>query len=160
MANNNNFLKDNGAIILLGGIVIIVGYDKVIAPILELLGLQKDKNIALIEKEQATIESAFNPNYWKNKNSKILTNAASTQFVNQIWDSVGWLNDDFERVFGIFKMLKTKSQVSYLAMKFLELKQKDLLTWLLGGGLFSYPADRFSSEEVGQIVAYVNNLPK
>jgi len=157
---NNNFLKDNGAILLLGGVVLIVGYDKVIAPILELLGLQKDKNVALIEAQQNTTNSAWNPNFWGRKNSTILTNVAATNYVNQIWSFVGWINDDFEKVFGIFKSLKTKSQVSYLAMKFLELKQKDLLTWLLGGGAFSYPADRFSSEEVGQLVAYVNNLPK
>jgi len=157
---NNNFLRDNGAILLLGGVVLIVGYDKVISPLLELLGLQKDKNVALIEAQQATTNSAWNPNFWRTQGSTILTNAAATNFVNQIWNSVGWLNDDFEKVFGVFKLLKTKSQVSYLAMKFQEQKQKDLLSWLLGGGALSYPADRFSSEEVGQLVQYVNNLPK
>lgn len=159
MSNQNTFIKDNALLLILGGVVVIVGYDKIVAPLLELIGLKKDANTIAIEQQQLSTQSAWNPNFWKNKNSIILTNAAATNYVNQIWNSVGWLQDDFEKVFGIFKTLKTKSQVSFLADKFLQLKQKDLLTWLLGGGALSYPADRFSADEVGQLIAYVNKLP-
>jgi hypothetical protein len=154
---NNNFIKDNAAIIIIG--VLAVGaMTKLLNPILELLGLSKDAGTINIENENTNSNSAWNPNFWRTQpNATILTNAAASDMINKIWNSVGYISDDFELVFSVFKQLRTKSQVSYLVAKFQEQKGKDLLTWLLGG---IYPYDRYSSSEVNQLINYVNQLPK
>jgi hypothetical protein len=88
----------------------------------------------------------------------MITTSKVQQFVNTIWNAPGYISDDFDAVLGVFKQLKTKSQVSYLAHKFNEIKGKDLLNWLQGGGALSWPADRFSAEQVNQLIKYVNGL--
>lgn len=152
-----NFLKDNSSLII-GLVVIYFGYNKVIKPILESVGLQKSDEELEIEKQTTNPGSAFNPNYWRKGGATIITNARVQDFVNTIWNAPGFLYDDFDAVLGVFKQLKTKSQVSYLSHKFNEIKGKDLLNWLQGGGALSWPADRFSAEQVNQLIKYVSGL--
>jgi hypothetical protein len=153
----SNFLRDNSQLII-GLVVIYFGYTKVIKPILEGVGLQKSSEEIEIEKQTSNPSSPWNPNYWRKGGATIITNSKVQQFVNTIWNAPGYFSDDFDAVLGVFKQLKTKSQVSYLAHKFNEMKGKDLLSWLQGGGALSWPADRFSSEQVNQLIKYVNGL--
>jgi hypothetical protein len=153
----SNFLRDNSQLII-GLVVIYFGYTKVIKPILEGVGLQKSSEEIEIEKQTSNPASAWNPNYWRKGGATIITNSKVQQFVNTIWNAPGYISDDFDAVLGVFKQLKTKSQVSYLAHKFNEMKGKDLLNWLQGGGALSWPADRFSAEQVNQLIKYVNGL--
>ena len=153
----SNFLKDNSQLII-GLVVVYFGYTKVIKPILESVGLQKSDEELEIEKQTSNPGSAWNPNYWRKGGATLIREADVQRFVNTIWNAPGYLFDDFDAVLGVFKQLKTKSQVSYLAHKFNEAKGKDLLNWLQGGGPLSWPADRFSANQVNQLIKYVSGL--
>lgn len=154
----SNFIKDNQSIII-GAVAIYFGYNSIIKPLLETLGISKSQAEININQESINPGSAWNPNYWKRQMpATILTDNAANNFVNTIWNSVGWFSDNFDSVLGVFKQLKTKSQVSYLVDKFNQAHQKDLLNWLLGGSGWSYPADRFSADQVKILVDYVNSL--
>lgn len=153
----NNFLEKNSKLII-GLVVVYFGYNKVIKPLLDTFGLTKSDEEKNIDKEIVNENSAFNPNFWRKSGATIIKEDAVQKFINIIWGSVGYLYDDFDAVLGVFKQLKTKSQVSYLTYKFNLKKNKDLLNWLLGGSGLSWPADRFSADQVNQILRYVNSL--
>lgn len=156
----SNFFKDNQNLII-GGVVLYFGYTKIFKPLFESLGLSKSEEELNVNKETTNVNSAFNPNFWKTiPNALILKNDVVTKYVETIWNAPGYFYDDFDAVLGVFKSLKTQTQVSYLAYKFNQLKQKDLLNWLLGGGALSYPADRFSAEQVNQLITYVKGLKR
>jgi hypothetical protein len=151
---DNNFLKDNQSLII-GGVILYFGYSKIIKPFLETLGLKKSDEEVIIDKEVTKVTSPWNPNYWKTiPNAKILTNADAIAKTDAIWNSVGWFNDDFEKVLGVFKTIQYKSQVSYLVYKFNQIYKKDLLIWLLGD---IYPSDRYSAQQVNQLIELVKN---
>jgi hypothetical protein len=71
-----------------------------------------------------------------------------------IWNSVGYFYDDFDAVLGVFKQLSTKTQVSQLVEKFNQKYKKDLLIWLKGD---LWPSDRYSNEQVNQLIQLVKN---
>ena len=153
----SNFLKDNSSLII-GLVVIYFGYTKVIKPLLEGVGLSKSEAEIEIEQQTSNPSSPWNPNYCRKGGATIITNSQVQKFIDTIWNAPGYTFDDFDAVLGVFKQLKTKSQVSYLADKFNQAKGKDLLNWLQGGGALSWPADRFSADQVNQLIKYVNGL--
>ena len=156
----SNFFKDNQNLII-GGVILYFGYTKVFKPLFESLGLSKSEEETNVEKETTKVNSPFDPNFWKTiPNATIIRNADVEKYVNTIWNAPGYFFDDFDAVLGVFKSLKTQTQVSYLAYKFNQLKQKDLLNWLLGGGALSYPADRFSATQVNQLITYAKGLKR
>jgi hypothetical protein len=114
---------------------------------------------AKVAREAGSISSPWNPNFYKNYKGQILllSNSFADMYVQGILNSVGWFQDDFSQVLGIFKQLKTQSQVSYLADRFARYSGQDLLTWLQGN---TYPNDRYSAEEVNQLIDLVKQLPK
>jgi hypothetical protein len=106
--SDNNFIKNNAPVIIMG-VIVFVAFGKVLNPILELLGLSKDENQQTIDAENSSLNSAFNPNYWRAQSTPlILTNATAATMVNDIWNSVGWLSDDFEKVMSVFKQQNRK----------------------------------------------------
>ena len=156
----SNFLKDNQNLII-GGVVLYLAYTKIIKPLSESFGLSRSDEEKNVDKEITKPGSAFNPNYWRSvPNALIIKNDAVNKYIDTIWNAPGYFYDDFDAVLGVFKSLKTQTQVSYLAYKFNEKYKKDLLNWLIGGTLLSYPADRFSSAQVNQLITYVNGLKR
>lgn len=153
----SNILKDNSSLII-GLVAVYFGYTKVIKPLLESVGLSQSEAELEVERQSSNPASPWNPNFWRKSNATIITNDAVTKFINTIWNAPGYFNDDFDAVLGVFKQLKTKSQVSYLADKFNKVKGKDLLNWLQGGSALNWPADRFSADQVNQLIKYVNGL--
>jgi len=150
----NNFLKENQNLII-WGVIIYIGYSKVIKPFTDTLGITKSEEEKKVDKEIVKLESPWNPNYYKSFGSNVvhlITEADAQKKCAIIWDSVGWFYDDFEAVLGVFKTLKYKTQVSYLASKFYQYYKKDLLTWLKGD---IYPSDRYSDEQVNQLIELV-----
>lgn len=141
------------------GIVVYLGYDKVIKPLLQKLGIQKSEAEINIEQESIDPGSPFNVNFWKQApaGAKLLKVADAQKYAKDIWDSVGWFYDDFEKVYSIFKQLRFQSQVSFLADTFQQQYKKDLLAWLEGD---LWPSDRYSTDQVELIRKYVKNLPK
>jgi len=150
----NNFLKDNQNLIIYG-ILIYVGYSKVIKPILDKIGITKSDEEIEIEKEIVKLDSPWNPNYYKqfgNRPVLLISNSTIDGLLTTIWNSVGYTYDDFDAVLGVFKRLKSKTQVSQLVDKFNQKYKKDLLVWLKGD---LWPSDRFSDAQVNQLIQLV-----
>lgn len=124
-----------------------------------LFGNENTTDTVPIKKELLSINSPFSPNFYKSApvGSLLLTRLTADNFSKQILDSVGFFKDDFALVLGVFRQLKTQSQVSFLSDRFLAISGYDLLTWLLGD---TWPDDRFNSEQVNQILTIVKQLPK
>lgn len=153
----NNFLKDNQNLIIYG-VLIYIGYSKVIKPILEKVGITKSDEEILIDNEVTNINSPWNPNYYKQFGSRavlLITRASLNQYLATIWNSVGYFYDDFDAVMGVFKKLKTKTQVSQLVDEFNKRFNKDLLLWLKGD---IWPSDRYSVEQVNQLIELVKGF--
>lgn len=74
----------------------------------------------------------FDPKWYKTGGSGtyLLNSASATLLAKNIYDSKGYFNDDEDKLFGVFKSLKTKSQVSYLAEFFYKKYSKDLVAYL------------------------------
>lgn len=90
------------------------------------------------EEENQQLNELKEANYWNFQaflndapaGALLLTMAFSENLVNQLWDATGFFNDDEEAIYGVFRSLKTKSQVSFLAKRFFDLKGQDLYNYL------------------------------
>lgn len=96
-----------------------------------------------------------NPNFYSKKAPKgyqvaLIPKVGADYIVNQIYDSVGYLNDDEEKMFAALKILRYKTQFSFVADRFRILKQKDLVAFL---------KDAFSTEELYPVWRYLEGLP-
>jgi len=153
----NTFLKDNQNLIIYG-VLIYVGYSKVIKPILDKIGITKSDDEILIDDEVTKIDSPWNPNYYRQFGNRVvllITRASLNEYLATIWNSVGYFYDDFDAVMGVFKKLKSKTQVSQLVDEFNKRFNKDLLLWLKGD---TWPSDRYSVEQVNQLIQLVKGL--
>ncbi len=152
--------KDTERVIIIGAVATGIWYlFGKLGSMVPSFGKEDEVEDRKVQQEALKIDSPFNPNFYKTGpvGTLLITSQAANTFVLAILNSVGWFQDDFSKVLGIFKQLKTQSQVSYLADKFAAYEGQDLLTWLRGS---TYPNDRFSAEEVNQIVQYAKSLPK
>lgn len=128
--------------------------------ILEGLGFKdSDEDTEINEKVEKLTVSAFSPKFYEQspKGSLLLTSATGDKLAKQLKDSVGWLNDNEQQFVDVFKQLKTKSQVSYLAYKFAKNYKLDMLTFIQ-----NYFGDEWgttANKEYNAVIKYVNNLP-
>lgn len=138
------------------GIVVI----KSINGILRFLGIKKKPETANLDKAAQDPTSFWNPKFWESgpTGTLLLTEATAQNYIQKIYDAIGWFNDDEEAIISVFKQLKTQSQASYLADKFAKKYNSDLLTFLRGTGYPPY--DRLSDYEVNDITEYLEKLPK
>lgn len=118
------------------------------------IGVVKDESD--IKSEELENASFWTADFYRNAAKKgyeplILTASRSRQLVNDLWDAKGVFNDNEEAVYGIFRSLSTKSQVSFLSERFYNIKGKDLIQWLNGF---------LSTEELAKIYNIVQKLPK
>jgi len=135
-----------------------IAYFLIARPILMKLGILKSDKQISIENETLKINSAFNPNYWKQFNgSKIITDKAVNDIIYIIQDSFGVLSDNYDAILAQFKKLTYKTQVSYLADKWQQKKNTDFLSFLGNGGGF-LPWDGLSNDHLAAIISYVNSL--
>lgn len=119
--------------------------------ILENLGLMSSRQEQNALNQLAT-DNYFNPNYWKQQpGALIITESYSRQFAEIIYNSYGYFNDDEAAIYGIFEQMKTKSQVSWLSMKFQQYYNKSLLEYL---------RSFLNDSELAKIAAIINKLPK
>ena len=140
---------DGGTILLVGGIAAGL-YFGVFDPILKALGV-KDSAEDKKAKDLGNAE-AFNPSYWRTggAGTLVITDAGARAYAKVIYDSHGFFNDDEDKVRGVFRQLRTKSQVSYLADKFYQIYNK---------GLFDYLKTFLGSSDLSAISDIVRNLP-
>jgi hypothetical protein len=143
MAAKNNFVDSLGRnatpiLLLAGG---AIAYFKIIKPLIDKISdpfgkgqTHKDdvKNI-----EQLKTENYFDPDF-KNellRNNVILTltDYGAKLYAEKIYKAKGipyLTNDDEAAVYGVFRSLKSKTQVSYLAETFFKMYNKDLKAFL------------------------------
>ena len=101
-------------------------------------GLLSGLGLTNTEEENQILTEFQNENYWNFNEfldtmpagGLLLTQTYAANLVNQLWDATGFFNDDEEAIYGVFRSLKTKSQVAALSKKFYELKGQDLYSYL------------------------------
>lgn len=98
-------------------------------------------------------ENYFNPTYWQQfgAGALILTESDAKRYSDTIKDAYGIFNDDENAIYAVFELLKTKSQVSYLALKFNQYYNISLL-----GYLQSFLNDA----ELAKVAGIINKKPK
>lgn len=146
---------------IVGGIIIISVLTK---------GLQKLQIFDSPEKKKLdqTVSdpgSYWTPNYWQNINPSgtgwafsFTEQQAKDWLTNLINNTFGVIYDSPENALAIFKQLRTKANVSYMAYVLQQWKSQDLLTLLRNGGGW-FPWDGLSDANVTLITNYTDSLP-
>ena len=101
------------------------------------LGLIPSKDDKKEEKYLLDLQGA---NYWNYNDflqkappgHALLTQAGAAAYVQDLWDATGIFNDDEEKIYGVFRAMRTQSQIAALAKRFNQLKTKDLYGYLKG----------------------------
>lgn len=138
-----------------------LGFD-IVKKLLETVGLWRSQDVKDVADEIQNPNSPFSPEFYKKApaGSLLLTTATCKQYMDILTDAFGPFDDDESQAVGVFKQMRTQSQVSFFADYFSKNifpPGPDLLTWLRGG---AWPNDRLSAAELNEIVKYVNKLPK
>lgn len=145
--------------VLIGGVVVVGSMLGAFKGLLELLGLKDTQDTKDLDATSQSAGNFWSPTFYQQapSGSLLLTMAAAEEYSRQIYNAVGPFNDDEEAVIGVFKKLKTQSQVSFLADVFSTKYQSDLLSFIRGG---NWPQDRLSDADVNTINKYILSLPK
>ena len=133
--------------LILGAGFMAAAYFFIIRPLSKAFGKSEEeiKTEALYQ----SVNSFFNPNYWRT-GGKILTDAAAWKLTGAINDAIGLIYDDEAEITGAFKALNYKNQVSYLAYKYQQRFNRDLLTDLV---------KNLNAEELAPIYTHIQKLP-
>jgi hypothetical protein len=148
------YIPTDGQGLLKTGLIIGATYFLVVRPILVKVGIQKTaedrKREDQIKDYSTSTASPFNPNYWKTvSKALILTSASSDALAKTIYDAIGFFYDDENAVYGVFRQLKAKTQVSYLADVFFKKYNYDL---------YQYLARNLNANELAIVNGIVSNL--
>ena len=150
----SNFFEENKDLLIKLGIV-AGGFLFIARPILKSIGViksQEEKASEVLAQQNATsIKSPFSANYYKSvKNALILTKSGADAFAKTIYDAIGFFTDDESAVYGVFRQLKSQTQVSFLAEAFYN---------NYGTDLYSYLAKNLNDGEMAIVNQIVNSLP-
>jgi hypothetical protein len=89
---------------------------------------ENDETAAVLTADKGNI---FSPNYWKKKKSpKLLTTDSARDMAKRLYNSSGLFNDNEEAVYGVFRQLTYRTQVSWLSYIFYKTYGEDLLQHL------------------------------
>jgi hypothetical protein len=145
--------------------VLVGAYFLILKPILEKLGLSKSAEEQQLSKEidvaSTSITSPFSPRYWKEAKVKtIITTDALNKLVSTLYDAQSsFTGDDEASIYNVFRQLKYKTQVSYLADAFQKNYKFDLLESLKNGHPSSINwRSGLNSEELQTVFNIVKNL--
>lgn len=147
--------KDVYPYLIIGGALAVTG---VLKKILISLGVLDSKDSTDLDNAATNPGSFWNPAYYKNFSSYTWTidRAGAETLTEQLKDAFGLFDDCEECAIAVFKQLKTRSQVSYLADVFYQMTGQDLLTFIRGG---VWPNDRLSDAQVNEINIFLSHLP-
>jgi hypothetical protein len=103
------------AAIIIGGIYIIRKIGGAGSDFLSGLGLTNT------EEENQQLNEIRNENFWNFSaflndaptGALLMTMTNAREKVNLLWDATGYFNDDEEQIYGVFRNLKTKSQIAF-----------------------------------------------
>lgn len=106
--------------------------------------------------QEVLIADYFSPDFWRKGGlgTLLLTVASAKEIAKKIYNAKGFLWDDQDVLFAVFKSFKTKSQISFVAMTFANMYNKDLPKYILGSNL-----DTEGAYELTQIKKIVDPLP-
>jgi hypothetical protein len=128
----------------------------IVYKVLQKLGIIKTSEEAKEEKQLANLESS---NYWDfnkflntvPKGTLVLTQGGASAYADDIYNAKGVFNDDEDKVFAVFRAMKTQSQVASLAKRFNQKYSKDLYTFVRGF---------FNDDEMLTIKKLLDSKPK
>ena len=143
--------------------LVLVIYFLIARPVLQKLGILKDKSQRVIEEQQnlPQRENPFSPNFYRfaPTGSKLITRQTAENLAKRLYDSFGYFYDDEAGITSVFSALRTQSQVSFLAEVFSQVYKQDILEFMKRGkGLM--PEAGLSDSELSTIIDKVSRLPK
>jgi hypothetical protein len=123
---------DPNLVIAVGLLVVVFFGGRKIFQFLGLIDTKDDK-----EKE-AALNEIKNEDFWNYSNylanapdgHQIYTAAYTDTLAEKLWDATGWLNDNEEEIYGVFRGLPTKSAMAFLAQRFFVKYDQDLYSYL------------------------------
>jgi hypothetical protein len=129
-------------------------YFLVVRPVLVKLNIVDSADDKRTDKDvkdhSVSVNSAFSPTYYKGiSRATILTRESAEALAKTLYEAIGWLYDDETAVYGVFRQLKYKTQVSFLADVFYQKYKADL---------YQYLARNLNSTEIGIVNGIVSNL--
>jgi hypothetical protein len=109
-------------------------------------------------KEEQNLQQLQQASYWNYNaflsnmpaGALLLTQGGASAYVDDLWNATGTFNDDEEAIFGVFRAMKTKSQVAALAKRFNQLKGQDL---------YSYLDNYLNDDEILKIKGIIDQKP-
>lgn len=158
VAQANKNINVNTVILIAGGFIGL----SVVTKILASFNLWTGPGGQAANNEAANPHSAWKPAFWKSApigtHLMILTKDDGDNLIKIIYHAFTVFQDDFNAIFNVFSLLKTKSQVSYLSDLFQKKYNNALLTFLQdGGGIM--PWDGLSDGHMKILMDLVKNLP-
>lgn len=150
--------RNNDTVLILAAIG--VGYFAVIQPLLIKLGIKNSKEEKDIEDQgnRPNQDNPFSPIFYKSRNCTIITRASADKFAKEIYDALGFWGDNEDQVINVFRQLKSKCQVSFLADVFAQNYKKDLYTFLRDGAQSSGFWGGLSDTDLNTVIKLVNSL--
>lgn len=110
------------------------------------------------EKEQdkqresvALNKNIWTTTYWKQFPSKAFTSQQALNLAKAIKDSFGWVNDDEAKIYGAFRTIKYRANVSQIADEYAKKYGRDLLS-----DLKSY----FTQDEMNEVYDIILQKPE
>lgn len=125
--------EDNSKYLLYGGALLLVYLAG--NKILTKLGIVKDAaaQAADVLNNQAETENYFDPSYYEDRKKTYTVLSLSDgglAYAKKIYNAKGLFNDDEDAVYGVFRSLQSKTQVSLVAKAFFATYGKDLKNYL------------------------------
>lgn len=147
--------EDNSKYLLYGGglILLYLAGNK----LFQKLGIVKDKEALEADAANAQLESEnyFDPAYYEER-KKLYTvlslSDGGVAYAKKIYNAKGYFNDDEDTVYGVFRSLQSKTQVSLVAKAFFGLYGKDLKNYL------QPPNGFLNQSEWNQVVSICSKL--
>ena len=103
--------------------------------------------------DTALFEDYTKPTFWKQTppaGKKVVTYADSEKWIDDMWNTTGFFNDDEEAMVNLIRQLQYKTQYSFLADKFAQEKGEDLTAYL---------KNYFSESELYPVWKHLKDLP-
>ena len=159
MAINND---EKNLIIGLG--VLAIAYFGVIKPVTNKLGLTESDKARRVREaiEEANNNQGWDPRFYKTikKSQRILAATSAKHYASQIHAAWGSFDDDEQKIYAVFRALKSQAQLSQVVEMYGSLYKQDLLTRLKSPwSYFKGGSDGLSDKEFSVIADMVQKLP-
>jgi hypothetical protein len=110
----------------------------------------KDKEQIIITKNENYFDSSYLTELIKKNTCLTLTAYGQKLYAKIIYNAKGLFNDNEAAIYGVFRTLKTKTQVSSLSQGFFDMYKTDL---------YGFMENFLNLEELGKISEICNKLP-